>query len=194
MTDVCFKCCMKTLGSCRDNNPQFIYFFTHISLVFKLLFLMRLCNELHAYIHIYTDLSARGVQVFIRLSRVSLISSGFNYILHHLQLTRVRGGSPLQALLVQVQSKDQNYPRCSVRHMVKDFKHKSVQIHGNQQTLTRLSAAVSSSSSSGLVWSWNWMTDTLFRLVSVGQLSSTLLCSRFSNTTKTDHTKLGNVC
>ena len=46
-------------------------------------------------------------------------------------------------------------------------------------SLTLRSAAASSSSSSPLVSSWNWMTDTRLRLLSV-QLSSTLFWSRFS--------------
>lgn len=48
-----------------------------------------------------------------------------------------------------------------------------------QSFLTLRSAAASSSSSSALVSSWNWITETRFRLLSV-QLSSTLFCSRFS--------------
>lgn len=51
--------------------------------------------------HTNTDLSVWRVQVFIWLSCVSLRSPGLNRILHHFQLAGVRGGSPLQTLLVR---------------------------------------------------------------------------------------------
>ncbi len=120
----------------------------------------------------------RGLQILIWLGCISLISSGFNDILHYLQLTGMWCGSPMKTLLVHIYSK--SVSACTQFHVnscLFTWNHKHpVHIY----TLTLLSAAVSSSSSSCLESSWNWMTDTLFKLVSVGQVSSTLLSSRFS--------------
>ncbi len=126
-----------------------------------------------AFVWIY--LRVRGLQILIWLGCISLISSGFNDILHYLQLTGMWCGSPLKTLLVQIYSK--SVSACTQFHKQLSRNHKHpVYI----STLTLLSAAVSSSSSSCLESSWKWMTDTLFKLVSVGQVSSTLLSSRFS--------------